>query len=131
MDSHFDSFCIGVVPVIQTRPKAGPKDEDRQFVALSCSWNYRYDASHVEFHVRWFRDSSDASHTFEHKFNGTAEPKQYESLYERTLYPHRTKNEWVQNPQGYEWNKKVLFLFTFYFYKFLNGGKSLAKRVDH
>ena len=102
-----------MVPVILGRPDAGPKDEDRQFVALSCSWNYGYDASHVEFHVRWFRDSNDSSHAFECKVNGTAAPGIYECLYEHKLYFQTTTNG--QSTQGYEWNKKVFILFSFSF----------------
>jgi hypothetical protein len=94
------------------KPNARPKDEPgREFVALSCNWKYFYDASHIEFHVRWFRDSNHTNHTVECKFNGTAtKGKTYENLYEWISYPDRNGNP-VHNPNGYEWNKKVSMLF--------------------
>jgi hypothetical protein len=55
--------------------------------------------------VRWFRDSNDVSHAFEHTFNGTAAQTNYENLYEHKFYTDRRTGRPVQN--GYEWNKKV------------------------
>jgi hypothetical protein len=82
------------------RPKARPLNiPPSESVALRCYWNYPYDASHVEFHVRWFQDSNDTRHAVEHKFNGTATRRNYENLYNAE---HK-----IQNPTGYEWNKKV------------------------
>ncbi|CAB4029163.1 dynein heavy chain 6, axonemal-like [Paramuricea clavata] len=96
--------CLDAVPTIP-RPQARPKDEDREDVALRCSWDYFDNASYVEFHLRWFRDSSDVSHAFEHKFNGTAAQTNYENLYEHKSYTDRRTG--LQNPSGYEWNKKA------------------------
>ena len=98
MSVHFVNYILtGVVPVIM-KPLARPKDENDEYVALQCAWDYSYDASHVEFNVRWFRDSNETLHKFEHKFNGTAQsPKVYESLYKHEL----------RQEGGYEWNKRV------------------------
>jgi hypothetical protein len=61
--------------------------------------------------VRWFRDSNDVSHAFEHKFNGTAAQTNYENLYEHKFYTDRRTGRLVENPNGYEWNKKVSIIF--------------------
>ena len=89
------------------RPKARPDNKPRrESVALRCYWSYPYDASHVEFHVRWFRHSTDTRYAFQDYFNGTVTLKNYENLYNAKTYTDAT-NRAIQNPTGYEWNKKV------------------------
>ena len=61
--------------------------------------------------MRWFRDSNDVSHAFEHTFNGTVAQTNYENLYEYKLHTDRRTGRLVQNPNGYEWNKKVSIIF--------------------
>ena len=102
---------LGVVPTIASL-KVAAKDEDKEAVDLSCSWEYRSDGSHVEFNVRWFRDSSDTSHSVEHKINGTASKRSYEHLYERAqVFIHGDTKEYIYGPNGYHWNKEVCIYF--------------------
>ena len=88
----------GVVPIIKEL-KAKPKNETREFVALTCIWKCRDNSSLVEFHVRWFSDSNHTSPAVERKLNGTATKNNYEDVLER-------QNE-TDARIGYQWNKMV------------------------
>ena len=102
-------LILGVVPVIM-RPRATPKEEPKEFVALTCYWYYVHDASRINFHVQWFRDSSLSKPTFESYVNGNASQEYYELLFEHKFHPDRTTGHPVDNRKnGFEWNKKVAF----------------------
>ncbi|XP_028412362.1 uncharacterized protein LOC114535180 isoform X2 [Dendronephthya gigantea] len=106
IDGSSIPVCSGVVPSIM-RPKVRPKDEDRVYVALQCFWDYFDDASHVEFHVKWFKDSNETTYAMQHTFNGTANQTCHENLYEKQIFVNRVTGKIERDERGYEWNKRV------------------------